>query len=262
MTNYEDIRLDKSGNVATITIDRPKVLNAIRFQTMLEIQSALKDIEADETIRVVVLTGAGEKAFISGGDISIMARGQGYIETLSEVPKGQAVCSEIENFPKPVIARINGIALGGGTEVALSCDIRIAAETAIMGLPEIKLGIIPGYGGTQRLPRLVGMGKAKELVFTGDHITAQEALNIGLVNQVVPPDQLDEAVTKLAQRIAARAPVALHMAKVALNNGTQADLRTGLDIEARCFSLCFGTEDRVEGMNAFLEKRKPEFKGK
>ncbi len=258
---YEDIRLDKSGNVATITIDRPKVLNAIRFQTMLEIQSALKDIEADESIRVVVLTGAGEKAFISGGDISVMARGQGYIETLTEVPKGQAICSEIENFPKPVIARINGIALGGGTEVALSCDIRIAAETAIMGLPEIKLGIIPGYGGTQRLPRLVGMGKAKELIFTGDHISAQEALNIGLVNQVVPPDQLDEVVAKLAQRIAARAPVALHMAKVALNNGAQADLRTALDIEARCFSLCFGTEDRVEGMNAFLEKRKPTFKG-
>ncbi len=259
---YEDIRLDKSGNVATITIDRPQVLNAIRFQTMLEIQAALKDIEADETIRVVVLTGAGEKAFISGGDISVMARGQGYIETLTEVPKGQAICSEIENFPKPVIARINGIALGGGTEVALSCDIRIAADSAIMGLPEIKLGIIPGYGGTQRLPRLVGMGKAKELIFTGDHISAQEALNIGLVNQVVPFADLDETVAKLCQKISSRGPVALHMAKVALNNGAQADLRTALEIEARCFSLCFGTEDRLEGMNAFLEKRKPEFKGK
>ncbi len=259
--SYEDIRLEKSGSVATITIDRPQVLNAIRFQTMLEIQQALRDIETDESIRVVVLTGAGEKAFISGGDISIMARGQGYIETLSEVPKGQAICSEIENFPKPVIARINGIALGGGTEVALSCDIRIAADTAILGLPEIKLGIIPGYGGTQRLPRLVGMGKAKELIFTGDHISAQEALNIGLVNQVVAPDQLDAAVEKIYQKIAARGPVALHMAKVALNNGAQADLRTALEIEARCFSLCFGTQDRVEGMNAFLEKRKPAFKG-
>ena len=260
--NYEDIRLDKSGSVATITIDRPKVLNAIRFQTMLEIQSSLKDIEADNNIRVVVLTGAGEKAFISGGDISVMARGDGYIETLTEVPKGQAICSEVENFPKPVIARINGIALGGGTEVALSCDIRIAAETVIMGLPEIKLGIIPGYGGTQRLQRLVGMGKAKELIFTGDHISAQEALNIGLVNQVVPLAQLDEVVSRLASRLAVRAPVALHMAKVAINNGAQADLRTGLDIEARCFSLCFGTQDRVEGMHAFLEKRKPEFQGK
>ena len=260
--NHEDIRLDKSGSVATITIDRPKVLNAIRFQTMLEIQSSLKDIEADNNIRVVVLTGAGEKAFISGGDISVMARGDGYIETLTEVPKGQAICSEVENFPKPVIARINGIALGGGTEVALSCDIRIAAETVIMGLPEIKLGIIPGYGGTQRLQRLVGMGKAKELIFTGDHISAQEALNIGLVNQVVPLAQLDEVVSRLASRLAVRAPVALHMAKVAINNGAQADLRTGLDIEARCFSLCFGTQDRVEGMHAFLEKRKPEFQGK
>ncbi len=260
--SYEDIRLEKSGSVATITIDRPQVLNAIRFQTMLEIQQALRDIETDESIRVVVLTGAGEKAFISGGDISIMARGQGYIETLTEVPKGQAICSEIENFPKPVIARINGIALGGGTEIALSCDIRIAAETAILGLPEIKLGIIPGYGGTQRLPRLVGMGKAKELIFTGDPISAQEALNIGLVNQVVAPEQLDAAVEKICQKIAARGPVALHMAKVALNNGAQADLRTALEIEARCFSLCFGTQDRVEGMNAFLEKRKPDFKGK
>jgi len=260
--NFEDIQLTKEPPVATITIDRPKVLNAVRFQTMLEIEEALKDIEADDEIRVVVLTGAGEKAFISGGDISIMARDQGYIETLSEVPKGQAVCSEIENFRKPVIARINGIALGGGSEVALSCDIRIAADTAIMGLPEIRLGIIPGYGGTQRLPRLVGMGKAKELILTGDHISAQEALNIGLVNQVVPADQLDEAVDKICKKIASKGPVALHMAKTAINNGAQADLRTALDIEARCFSLCFGTEDRIEGMNAFLEKRKPEFKGK
>ena len=260
--NYEDIRLDKTGKIATITIDRPRVLNAIRYQTMLEIQQALRNIETDENIRVVVLTGAGEKAFISGGDISIMARGQGYIETLTEVPRGQAICTEIENFPKPVIARINGIALGGGTELALSCDIRIAVDTAIMGLPEIKLGIIPGYGGTQRLPRLVGMGKAKELIFTGDQISAQEALNIGLVNQVVPVDQLDAAVEKICQKISSKGPVALHMAKTAINSGTQADLRTGLDIEARCFSICFGTQDRVEGMNAFLEKRKPEFQGK
>lgn len=258
---YEDIRVAKTKPIATITVDRPKVLNAIRFQTMLEIENALQDIEADSDIRVVVITGAGEKAFISGGDISIMARGQGYIEILSEVPKGQAICSAIENFPKPVIARINGIALGGGTEVALSCDIRIAATNAIMGLPEIKLGIIPGYGGTQRLPRLVGMGKAKELILTGDHIPAEEALRIGLVNQVVSPDQLDAAVEKICHNIAAKSPVALHMAKVALNNGAQADLHTALDIEARCFALCFGTQDRVEGMNAFLEKRKPDFKG-
>jgi len=268
--SYEDIQLTKADGstelakvgVATIAIDRPKVMNAIRFQTMLEIEDALRDIQADESVRVVVITGAGDKAFISGGDISIMARGQGYVETLTEVPRGQAICNEIEHFPKPVIARINGVALGGGTEVALCCDIRIAADTAIMGLPEIKLGIIPGYGGTQRLPRLVGMGKAKELILTGDHIAAEEAYRIGLVNQVSPADELDEAVAEMCRKLASKGAVALHMAKVAMNNGAQADLRTGMDIEARCFSLCFGTEDRVEGMNAFLEKRKPEFKGR
>ncbi|MFH1139051.1 MAG: enoyl-CoA hydratase-related protein [Pseudomonadota bacterium] len=259
---YTDIKVSKEGPVAVISVDRPKVLNAIRFRTMLEIKNALDDIEADHDIRVVVLTGAGDKAFVSGGDISIMAQGAGYIETLTELPKGQAVCTDIENFPKPVIARINGVALGGGTELALSCDIRIASETAIMGVPEIKLGIIPGYGGTQRLPRLVGLGKAKEMVMTGDHISAAEALRIGLVNMVVPPRELDAAVAKMAGKLAARGPVALHMAKVAMNNGTQADLKTGLDIEARCFSLCFGTQDRVEGMKAFLEKRKPNFSGR
>jgi len=259
--SYKDISVTKKGGIATIAIDRPEVLNAIRYNTMLEIDAALDDIEADQGIRVVVVTGAGEKAFIAGGDISIMARGGGYIETLTELPRGQAICNRIEYFPKPVIARINGIALGGGTEIALCCDIRIAAETAIMGLPEIKLGIIPGYGGTQRLPRLIGMGKAKELILTGDHITAQEAHRIGLVNHVVPLNELDAAVAKLAEKLSYRGPVALHMAKVAINNGIQADIRTGMDIEARCFSLCFGTEDRIEGMNAFLEKRKPAFKG-
>jgi len=259
--SYKDISVTKKGGIATIAIDRPEVLNAIRYNTMLEIDAALDDIEADQGIRVVVVTGAGEKAFIAGGDISIMARGGGYIETLTELPRGQAICNRIEYFPKPVIARINGIALGGGTEIALCCDIRIAAETAIMGLPEIKLGIIPGYGGTQRLPRLIGMGKAKELILTGDHITAQEAHRIGLVNHVVPFNDLDAAVAKLAEKLSHRGPVALHMAKVAINNGLQADIRTGMDIEARCFSLCFGTKDRIEGMNAFLEKRKPAFKG-
>jgi enoyl-CoA hydratase len=260
--DYEDIRVSRKGAVATIAVDRPEVRNAIRYQTMLEIRDALGPIEADADIRVVVITGTGDKAFISGGDISIMARGGGYVETLAEVPKGQAIGMEIEHFPKPVIARINGVALGGGTEIALCCDIRVAVDTAVMGLPEIKLGIIPGYGGTQRLPRLIGMGKAKELILTGDTLTAQEALGLGLVNQVVPADQLDEAVSRLCGKIAQRGPVALHMAKAAMNNGIQADLKTALDIEARCFSLCFGTQDRVEGMNAFLEKRKARFQGK
>ncbi len=259
--SYEDIKVTKEEKVATIAVDRPKVMNAIRYHTMLEIKDALNDIEVDESIRVVVITGAGDKAFIAGGDISIMARDVSYLETLSQLPKGQAITTEIENFPKPVIARINGIALGGGTEIALCCDIRIAADTAIIGVPEITLGIIPGYGGTQRLPRLIGMGKAKELVLTGDYINAQEAYRIGLVNKVVPLAEIDNAVTDMAGKLSSNGPIALHMAKAAMNNGFQADLRTGLEIEAKCFSLCFGTQDRLEGMNAFLEKRKPEFKG-
>jgi enoyl-CoA hydratase len=259
---YEDINLRKEGTIATITIDRPKVLNAIRFHTMQEINHALDDIENDENIRVVVLTGSGNKSFISGGDIRIMAEGLSWNQTLTEVPKGQDVCSRIEYFPKPVIARINGIALGGGTEIAICCDIRIAVDTAIMGQPEIRLGIIPGYGGTQRLPRLVGMGKAKELILTGEHISAQEALRIGLVNLVVSAEELDKTVMKIAGKIAEMSPIALLMAKTAINYGTQADIRTGLNMEARCYSLCFGTEDRVEGMNAFMDKRRPQFKGK
>lgn len=259
---FEDIRLNKQGKVATIMVDRPKVYNAIRHETMLEINHALDDIEADDAICVVVMTGAGDKAFVSGGDISVMAKGLSYVETLGSVTKGQDVITRIEHFPKPVIARINGYALGGGSEIALGCDVRIASDNAVMGLPEITLGIIPGYGGTQRLPRLIGMGKAKELILTGDHISAKEALEIGLVNKVVSRDELDAEVEKIAQKLSQRAPVALHMAKVAMNNGIQADLRTGLDIEARCYSLCFGTDDRVEGMNAFLEKRDPAFKGR
>lgn len=260
--DYQDINLTREGTLATITIDRPKVLNAIRYQTMVEIDDALDTIESDESIRVVALTGAGTRAFVSGGDISIMAKGLEYVQTLTEVPKGQDVGARIEFFPKPVIARINGYALGGGTELALCCDIRIAVDSAKMGLPEITLGIIPGYGGTQRLPRLIGVGRAKELILTGDHISAQKALEYGLVNRVVPMEDLDRAVTDLAQKLASRGPVALRMAKNAINNGMQADLKTALQLEANCYSICFATDDRVEGMNAFLEKRKPNFQGR
>jgi enoyl-CoA hydratase len=260
--SFEDIKLTKAGKLATIMVDRPKVYNAIRYETMLEIDRAMDDIEADDAIRVIVVTGAGEKSFVSGGDISVMANSPSYVNSLKEVPRGQDVITRLEQCPKPVIARINGYALGGGTELALGCDVRIASDNVIMGLPEIKLGIIPGYGGTQRLPRLVGLGKAKELIMTGDHISAREALEIGLVNKVVPREQLDETVSGLAEKLAARAPVALHMAKTVLNNGPQADLRTALEMEARCYAICFGTEDRVEGMNAFMEKREALFKGR
>jgi enoyl-CoA hydratase len=259
---YKDIKLKKDGAVATITIDRPEVLNAIRYETMLEIQDALEDISADDNIRVVVLTGGGDKAFVAGGDISIMAKGSGFIDVMHTLPAGQQITWNIEHFRKPVIARINGIALGGGTELALCCDIRIAADTAIMGVPEINLGIIPGYGGTQRLPRIVGAGMAKKMILTGEHINAQEAYRIGLVDILVPKAELDDATAKLCKKIATKSPVALAMGKEAVNMGLQADLRTGLSIEARCFCMCFGSEDRVEGMNAFMQKRKPEFKGR
>ena len=257
--SYEDIRVKREGRVAVITVDRPKVLNATRHETILEIDRALDEIEGEENIRVIVLTGAGEKAFIAGGDITLMASDPLWAHKAS---KGQDVCTRIELFPKPVIARINGVALGAGTEIAMCCDIRIAAETSIMGQPEVRLGIIPGYGGTQRLPRLVGMGKAKELILMGRHISAQEALHIGLVNQIVPMAELDNAVMKVAERLAGMGPAALHMAKIAMNYGIQADLRTGLALESRCYSHCFRTEDRIEGVNAFLEKRNPQFMGR
>ena len=259
---YKDIKVTKEGAVATITIDRPEVLNAIRHNTMVEIQDALNILENDDSVRVLVLTGAGDKAFVAGGDISIMAKGAGYLDVMHSLPAGQQITWNIEHFPKPVIARINGLALGGGMELALCCDIRIAADTVIMGVPEINLGIIPGYGGTQRLPRVVGVGMAKKMILSGEHINAQEAFRIGLVDQLVPKAELDAAVGKLCGKLASKSPIALAMGKEAVNMGMQADLRTGISIEARCFCMCFGSQDRVEGMTAFLEKRKPVFQGR
>lgn len=260
--DYKDILVTKDGAVATIAVNRPEVLNAIRDNTMFEIQDALNGIEKDDSIRVVVLTGSGDKAFVAGGDISIMQKAESYLDVMHGLPAGQQITSNIENFPKPVVARINGIALGGGTELALACDIRVAVDTAIMGVPEITLGIIPGYGGTQRLPRIVGVGMAKKLVLTGEHIKAEEAYRIGLVDMIVPKAEFDDAVKKLCNKLATKSPIALAMGKEAINMGVQADIRTGLSIEARCFCMCFGSKDRLEGMTAFLEKRKPVFTGK
>lgn len=260
--DYEDIILSKDGAIATITFNRPEVMNAVRPKTWSELDDAINQVEADDDIRVVVLTGAGGKAFVAGADISVMAKEKGYIENLKVVPRMQQLTCHIEDCRKPIIAKINGYALGGGCEIALACDIRVASENAVLGLPEIKLGIIPGAGGTQRLSRLVGSGKAKELIYTGDSISAAEAFAIGLVNYVVPAIDLDRKVGEICQKIADKGGVALHMAKRAINEGLQSDLNRGLTIEASCFSLCYGTEDKTEGMNAFMEKRKPQFNGR
>jgi enoyl-CoA hydratase len=226
---------------------------------MLEINRALDDIEADKQIRVVILTGAGEKAFIAGGDLVCTLNDPLWSD---KAIQGKAICTRIEFFPKPVIARINGVALGGGTEIALCCDIRIASENAVFGQPEVGLGLIPGYGATQRLPKIVGVGKAKEMVLLGERIDAQEAFRIGLVSKVVPAADLDATVKVVAEKLCGMGPVALRMAKMAINHGAQADLPTGLVLESQCYDHAFHTEDCVEGLKAFLEKRKPLFKGK
>jgi enoyl-CoA hydratase len=257
--DYQDIRFTKNDSSGTIMIDRPDAMNAMRFQTMVELEDAVTAAGQDENIRVLVITGAG-KWFVSGADIPEMAAEENAQRIMSEVIRGRNILSALENFSKPVIARINGAAMGGGLELALCCDVRIASSRAILALPEIKLGIIPGYGGTQRLPRLIGPGKAKELILTGDFISAKEALTIGLVNEVVPMEQLDDAVNRLAAKLADKSPLALRLAKVAVNTGLQADLNAGLEIESYCFARCFDSDDRKEGLNAFLEKRRPVFR--
>ena len=243
-----------------ITINRPEVRNALDPQTIAEIRDAIRSCRFDNDVRVVILTGAGGKAFAAGADIrALKAR-----ETL-EVLKSetQETLSDIENLDKPVIAAIDGFALGGGCELAMSCDIRIATSRSKLGQPEVNLGLIPGAGGTQRLQRLVGLGKAKELIFTGEIIGADVARAIGLVNRVVPePEDLLPAAKEMAQKIIAKAPVAISLAKAALNIGSNVDIYSGLQFERHAQTIAFSTDDRMEGTSAFLEKRKPDFKGK
>lgn len=258
---FKNLILEKEDYLAILSINRPKALNALNPDTLCELEAAIKDVKDDANIKVVIITGTGEKSFVAGADITVMlplspTEGRHFSDV------GQSVMRQIELLEKPVIAAINGFALGGGCELAMSCDIRLASETAVFGQPEVGLGVIPGFGGTQRLPRLIGEGRAKELNFTGEIINAQEAYRIGLVNHVYPKDQLIDEAKKLAKKIASKAPLAVGFAKYAINKGLQADIDTAMGIESDIFGLCFTTADKVEGMGAFVEKRKPKFEGK
>jgi enoyl-CoA hydratase len=255
-----NVLIERRGRVALLTINRPDKLNALDVATRNDIPAAFAELEDDEEVRVVVITGAGDKAFVAGADINEFAGKTAVVQRA--VMRGSRAFDAVEEFPKPVIAMINGFALGGGCELALACDIRIASSKAKFGQPEIKLGIIPGGGGTQRLARLVGEGRAMELILTGDMIGAEEAARIGLVNYVVAPEELEAKAMEVANKIAEMSPVALAMAKQAVKNAARLDLRAGLEAEVDLFALCFSSEDKEEGVRAFIEKRKPDFKGR
>lgn len=258
---FETLLFESKDRIGYVTINRPDKLNALNAKAKAELKQLFEGLRADDTVDVVILTGAGEKAFVAGTDIRELT------ELNTESGKhfsagGQAVFDSIENLGKPVIAAVNGYALGGGCELALACTIRIAAENARFGQPEVNLGIIPGYGGTQRLARLVGKGRAMELILTGDPIDAQEAFRIGLVNKVVPAAELKSAAETMAQKILAKGQVAVRLSLKAVNMSQETNLTDGQALEASLFGVCCGSEDFKEGTKAFLEKRKPGFKNK
>ena len=259
--NFENILVEKKNSIAYVTVNRPKVLNALNMATMDELRAAFHDIKNDGGVRVVILTGSGEKAFIAGADINELAAHDA-VSGKEYTHRGQSVLNLIENLGKPVIACINGFALGGGCEIAMACTMRLASENAKLGQPEVKLGIIPGYGGTQRLPRLVGKGRAMQLVLTGEMINAQEAHRIGLVNEVTSPAELIPRAEAIAQKIIANAPLAVQYSLEAINKGLEMTLPEALYLEAVLFSVACSSEDKREGTTAFLEKRPAQFKGK
>src|SRR5712691_1846870 len=261
MMNYENVKADVRDGLLVLTIDRPKVLNALNAKTVEEIYQVFAAARDDEAVKAVIVTGSGEKAFVAGADINELAV-KTPVTGKETSERGQFILSFIEKFPKPVIAAINGFALGGGCELALACHIRIASEKAQIGLPEVTLGIIPGYGGTQRMARLLGKGKALELICTGDRINATDAEKIGLVNRVVPADQLMATCEEMAKKIASRGPLAIRAAIEAVNNGLNMSFEEGQFLEATLFGLLCASDDTKEGMRAFLEKRAANFKGK
>ena len=258
----ENVLIAKEGHVATITINRPKALNALSTAVLTDLNAALDEVAADQDVYALIITGAGEKSLVAGADIAEMKDKS--VEEAAEYGKfGNAVFRKIETFRCPVIAAVNGFALGGGCELAMSCDIRVASENAVFGQPEVGLGITPGFGGTQRLARLVGAGIAKEMIYTARNIKADRAAQIGLVNKVVAAEELSATVMKMAQGIAKNAPIAVAYAKKAINNGLQTDIDSGIAIEVEEFSNCFATEDQTYGMTCFLEKvKEKEFSNK
>ncbi|AKN33499.1 crotonase [Clostridium carboxidivorans P7] len=255
---YKNIKVEKENHISILTISRPKALNALNAELLNEINECIDEVKNDESTYVLIITGEG-KSFVAGADIAEMKD-----KTPEQARKfaelGLAIFRKIELMEKPVIAAINGFALGGGCELSMSCDIRIASQKAKFGQPEVGLGIIPGFAGTQRLSRLVGPGKAKELIYTADMIKAEEAEKIGLVNKVVAPEELMNEAKAMAEKIASKAQAAIRYSKISINKGFETDIDTGMTIENNLFGLCFATEDQKEGMGAFLEKRSPNFK--
>jgi len=257
---YENLLFDVQDGIAVVTFNRPKALNALNGALLSELDNLIETVAGDEQIRVLILTGAGEKAFVAGADITEIAE-LSPLQAKRFAKRGQDVINRLQALPIPVIAAVNGFALGGGTEIALAADFIYAAKSATFGLPEITLGIIPGFGGTQRMPRRIGIGRAKELIFTGRMVPAAEALTMGIVNAVHPLDELMAAVRKTAAVIAAKGRVSLRAAKDVINRGTETELGHGCAMEVDAFALCIASPDAKEGTQAFLEKRKPQFSG-
>jgi enoyl-CoA hydratase len=256
-----NVRVEQRGPAGIVTVDRPKALNALDAATLGELRGAVRELSAKQGIAGIVLQGAGEKAFVAGGDISAMAT-MAPMEAQRYSEEGHALLLQLRDAPQVTVAAVQGYALGGGLELALMCDLRVASEDAVLGLPEVSLGVIPGFGGTQRLPRIVGEARALELLLTGDRVPAQRALELGLVNKVVPRAQLLEAALEFVARVAKNGPLAVRVAKDTARRGLDMPLAAGLALEARAFATTFATRDQREGMAAFLERRPPSYEGR
>ncbi len=260
MADFNTIRIEREGRRATVIVSRPDKLNALNDETIGELRAAFEALAGDDDVRGLVITGEGEKAFVAGADIGELAK-MGSIDGIDVSRKGQETFRLLEHMGKPVVAAVNGYALGGGLELALACHLRVASEKARFGLPEVKLGIIPGYGGTVRLPRIVGRGRALELILTGEMVGAERAYEMGLVNKVVPPEETRSAAEALLDTILKNGPIALRFALEAVDRSLETGVEEGLGLEAHLFGLLASTDDMREGMNAFLEKREADFRG-